>query len=115
MSATTSNVLSLPRTVDECHAKDRNICAELIVGTNTVNQQIHLHDSGCTPIKNAVDVTAINVFDCSCGIWNAADETACNNGDDKVVDQLSNCAGLKTAKERGWKYTPTHISCYRQV
>ncbi|KAF1841090.1 uncharacterized protein K460DRAFT_198483 [Cucurbitaria berberidis CBS 394.84] len=109
------HVLKLPNATDECHAKDRNICAELIIGKDSVNQQIRIDDNGCTAIKNAADVTAIKVFDCWCGLWNAADETACNNGDDEVVDELSNCAGLKTRKDRGWKLTPTHISCFRQT
>lgn len=54
---------------DKCHDQDRNICAEFIVGSNTVNQQIRLNDNGCTPIRNATDIIAINVFDCWCGLW----------------------------------------------
>ncbi|KAH7388665.1 hypothetical protein BKA66DRAFT_55397 [Pyrenochaeta sp. MPI-SDFR-AT-0127] len=98
---------------DQCYEKNKNICAEFIIGTNTVSQQIRIDDNGCTPIQNAADITAINVFDCWCGIWNAASDTACNNGDDERVDQFNNCAGLKTRKERGWKWTPTHVSCFR--
>jgi hypothetical protein len=44
------------------------ICAEFMVG-DKVHQQFRTDDSGCTPVWDPAIITAINVFDCWCGLW----------------------------------------------
>jgi hypothetical protein len=34
-----------------------------------VHQQFRTDDSGCTPVWDPATITAINVFDCWCGLW----------------------------------------------
>jgi hypothetical protein len=48
-------------------------------------------------------------IDCS----SAQSTAGCNNGDDEVVDQIDRCTGLVDGKTKGWKYKPTHVSCFR--
>ena len=52
---------------DQCHSRG-DVCAEFMIGAK-VSQQLMEYDPGCSRVKNMDQITAINVYDCICGLW----------------------------------------------
>lgn len=52
---------------DQCQSRG-DVCAEFMIG-DKVSQQLMEYDPGCSRVKNMDQITAINVYDCICGLW----------------------------------------------
>jgi hypothetical protein len=59
----------LPLAAAKCGAPTDNICASFVFANGTVSQDILLNDGGCTEVANSNIITAIEVYDCWCGLW----------------------------------------------
>ncbi|KAH6085244.1 hypothetical protein HBI65_193020 [Parastagonospora nodorum] len=104
-------VLSTPIALATCAAPNDSICAQFLFANGTVSQDIHINDGGCTDVLNSGSIAGIKVYDCWCGLWNAQDAGACNNGYDEDVAKIERCTGWVDGGK--WKLRATHVSCYR--
>ncbi|OAK99039.1 hypothetical protein IQ06DRAFT_295337 [Phaeosphaeriaceae sp. SRC1lsM3a] len=53
----------------KCSAPSDDICASFIYSNDTVAQDIHINDAGCTEVVDPKIISGIRVYDCWCGLW----------------------------------------------